>query len=438
MSRAKRKSSSGGAGVQAAAAALSAAVSTVVVEERGQCMDFDALKKAGDDLFRQGQFSKAELAYSQALVAISFAGSDAAKTYSNRSACRLKQEKYAGARDDGRAALRIMPQWAKAWARVALALEKLGDKEEAGRCMQQAVNICPSSERDSYLKLAEILPKPAARLITGRGSTTLGMIEAGLRRLGLHGADWTRPDSGADAARAARTVRQMLGLDERGEAGDSLLGRLIRLSYVKILQEMEYLANATRQVLTSPLSPHPDYREKWKVTYSFDRLNGETGNVDGVTFVQVVVGPEPGKVVALQSHVGLPDGQLVIMLLDKAMYKPMGGDSSRRPSTIVLAHRMAQVVEVKEVREAMEKRGVREVKTQGKEAALKSARDNNKDPDGLNISRSTSNLICANCKRKEVAAKHFRRCKCKKAIYCGTECARVHFRLTHKTICTAA
>lgn len=88
---------------------------------------------------------------------------DSAVLYSNRSAALLKLDKVAKALSDAQEAIRLKPEWDKAWTRRAGAREAAGQREEALKDYEHALSLNASNaEVAAKVKaLRQALGKPA-------------------------------------------------------------------------------------------------------------------------------------------------------------------------------------------------------------------------------------------------------------------------------------
>ena len=69
--------------------------------------------------------------------------------FSNRAAARTALKNFSGALSDGKEVVRLRPQWAKGWARIAAAqfgLEEFQEVASLARCPEHAYKSKPTSD----------------------------------------------------------------------------------------------------------------------------------------------------------------------------------------------------------------------------------------------------------------------------------------------------
>mmetsp|Transcript_13705 Transcript_13705/g.41399 ORF Transcript_13705/g.41399 Transcript_13705/m.41399 type:complete len:304 (-) Transcript_13705:2114-3025(-) len=119
----------------------------------------DLIRAEANTAFKSGAFLKAAGLYTKALKE----QPDSAVLYSNRSAALLKLDKVAKALSDAQEAIRLKPEWDKAWTRRAGAREAAGQREEALKDYEHALSLNASNaEVAAKVKaLRQALGKPA-------------------------------------------------------------------------------------------------------------------------------------------------------------------------------------------------------------------------------------------------------------------------------------
>ncbi|RUS81631.1 hypothetical protein EGW08_010594 [Elysia chlorotica] len=116
------------------------------------------MKDEGNTRFRNGEYDDAILSYTSALdlCPLEF-HKERSIMYSNRAACKMKQEDYEDAIADSSKALELHPHYLKAMLRRAELYEKTDKLDEALKDYQKVVEMDPSQHaaRAACLKLAE-------------------------------------------------------------------------------------------------------------------------------------------------------------------------------------------------------------------------------------------------------------------------------------------
>ncbi|XP_041370631.1 tetratricopeptide repeat protein 1-like [Gigantopelta aegis] len=116
------------------------------------------LKNNGNKLFREGNYDEAIVCYCESIeiCPLSFT-KERSIMFSNRAACKLKQENYDDAISDCSKAIELHPQYLKALLRRAELYDKKEKLDEALADFQKVVELDPSqyAARASCLKLAE-------------------------------------------------------------------------------------------------------------------------------------------------------------------------------------------------------------------------------------------------------------------------------------------
>ncbi|KAI0793350.1 hypothetical protein C8Q75DRAFT_557045 [Abortiporus biennis] len=97
------------------------------------------LKDEGNALFTQKKFSEAHRKYTEAIRK----DDKNAVLYANRAACCLSMKRYMDASKDALLAIEIDPNYSKAWARRATALEVLSQDDAAIHCWRKAIATLP-------------------------------------------------------------------------------------------------------------------------------------------------------------------------------------------------------------------------------------------------------------------------------------------------------
>ncbi|KAF4596552.1 hypothetical protein EYR38_007939 [Pleurotus pulmonarius] len=136
---------------------LSAADSARVAELKGE----------GNAFFLQKNLEAAANKYSKALQI----DDKNAVIYCNRAACRLGQSRFVDACDDARKAVELDPQYTKAHARLATALDALDEPTESSVHWERAVNLMPNenlSVAETKQRAAYVQSLEAARRKKGQ------------------------------------------------------------------------------------------------------------------------------------------------------------------------------------------------------------------------------------------------------------------------------
>ncbi|KIK54756.1 hypothetical protein GYMLUDRAFT_893840 [Collybiopsis luxurians FD-317 M1] len=100
------------------------------------------LKEIGNQLFQEKKFSSAAWKYTKALRKTGESAS-LSVLYSNRSACRLKLQLFLDALNDATESTKLDPAFAKAFARRAVALDRLGQSSESAKAWEEALSKLP-------------------------------------------------------------------------------------------------------------------------------------------------------------------------------------------------------------------------------------------------------------------------------------------------------
>ncbi|KAK7473460.1 hypothetical protein BaRGS_00035289 [Batillaria attramentaria] len=122
-------------------------------KQRGQ-----KLKEEGNQLFRQASYAEAITCYTQALEICPLTyQKDRAIMFSNRAACRMKEEKYETAIKDCSKAIDLHPHYLKAVLRRAELYEKTEKLDDAMKDHQKVLELDPSqhASRAACLRLDE-------------------------------------------------------------------------------------------------------------------------------------------------------------------------------------------------------------------------------------------------------------------------------------------
>ncbi|KAJ7471475.1 hypothetical protein B0H11DRAFT_1730055 [Mycena galericulata] len=115
------------------------------------------LKAQGNALFSAKNFEIAGKKYTEAIQASDEATDPKglAVLYANRAACRLSLKRYMDSCDDAKKATELDPTYAKAWARLAAAMDAIGSYPESQKHWKRALDALPKSN----LKAAELTQK---------------------------------------------------------------------------------------------------------------------------------------------------------------------------------------------------------------------------------------------------------------------------------------
>ncbi|KAF8176592.1 hypothetical protein K438DRAFT_1727120 [Mycena galopus ATCC 62051] len=139
------------------------------------------LKAQGNALFGAKDFAEAEKKYTGAIEASDDDGKALAVLYANRAACRLSMKRYMDADTDAKKATILDPTYAKAFARLATAQERLGNFPESKENWQRALDALPKTN----LKPAEEVQK--TQYEAGLQAATAALIKAQNTVLGQDG-----------------------------------------------------------------------------------------------------------------------------------------------------------------------------------------------------------------------------------------------------------
>lgn len=132
------------------------ALSVEEKEERKQ--KSQKLKDKGNQLFREASYSEAITCYTQALEVCPLVyHKERAIMFSNRAACRMKEEKYVTAIKDSSKAIELNPHYMKAIVRRAELYEKTEKLDEALKDHQRVLELDPGqyASRAACLRLDE-------------------------------------------------------------------------------------------------------------------------------------------------------------------------------------------------------------------------------------------------------------------------------------------
>ncbi|KAJ7471542.1 hypothetical protein B0H11DRAFT_2283214 [Mycena galericulata] len=115
------------------------------------------LKAQGNALFIARNFEAAGKKYTEAIEASDEAANPKglAVLYANRAACRLSLKRYMDSYDDAKKATELDPTYAKAWARLAAAMDAIGRYPQSQEHWKRALSALPKSN----LKAAELTQK---------------------------------------------------------------------------------------------------------------------------------------------------------------------------------------------------------------------------------------------------------------------------------------
>lgn len=122
--------------------------------ERTDAGRADDLKRAGNDVYREGKFAEAAALYEQSLSVLK-----SAVVFSNLAQCRLKMKDHAGAEDAASCAIQINPELVKAFYRRSIARRALNKLSEALEDLsfvlgaQGADNVGVRKEHDELSRL---------------------------------------------------------------------------------------------------------------------------------------------------------------------------------------------------------------------------------------------------------------------------------------------
>lgn len=124
----------------------------------------DFKKKEGNARFKEANYQQAAVLYTEA---ISLDDSQHA-LYSNRAACFLKLGRYAQAREDAEACVRLAPEFAKGHFRLALALQAEDKFPEACAAFTKTLNLEPNNkEAQAGLNMARMQAERSRRQQAG-------------------------------------------------------------------------------------------------------------------------------------------------------------------------------------------------------------------------------------------------------------------------------
>ena len=118
----------------------------------------------GNARFKEANYQQAAVLYTEA---ISLDDSQHA-LYSNRAACFLKLSRYAQAREDAEACVRLAPEFAKGHFRLALALQAEDKFPEACAAFTKTLNLEPNNkEAQAGLNMARMQAERSRRQQAG-------------------------------------------------------------------------------------------------------------------------------------------------------------------------------------------------------------------------------------------------------------------------------
>ncbi|KAJ7466992.1 hypothetical protein FB451DRAFT_1483962 [Mycena latifolia] len=111
-------------------------------------MSTPELKAQGNTLFVAKKFKPAEKKYTEAIQASDEAADPQglAVLFANRAACRLALKRYLDADSDAKKATQLDPTYAKAFARLAMAQDALGNYPQSKESWQRALDALPKSD----------------------------------------------------------------------------------------------------------------------------------------------------------------------------------------------------------------------------------------------------------------------------------------------------
>merc|ERR550514_1499348 len=123
-------------------AASAAQVAAEQTAEGRHAARVDFKKKEGNARFKEANYQQAAVLYTEALAL----DDQQHALYSNRAACFLKLGRYAQARDDAQACVRLAPEFARGHFRLALALQAEESYAEACAAFTKALRLEPSNK----------------------------------------------------------------------------------------------------------------------------------------------------------------------------------------------------------------------------------------------------------------------------------------------------
>ncbi|GBG34043.1 COBW domain-containing protein DDB_G0274527 [Hondaea fermentalgiana] len=127
-----------------------------------------ALMAQGAEAFSRKDFARAEELYGLAIEqgAKEDSAEELARARSNRAAARLRQRKYRDAIDDARECVRLRPDWAKGYYRLAVALMELGEPAKSYKAISVGHALEPQTQlyRDLKAGVRELLQEQAVDL----------------------------------------------------------------------------------------------------------------------------------------------------------------------------------------------------------------------------------------------------------------------------------
>nr|CCC93604.1 putative stress-inducible protein STI1-like [Trypanosoma congolense IL3000] len=111
------------------------------------------LKAKGNEAFTGKRFEEAVQWYTKA-IEVDSQSESLAVLYSNRAACWSNLQKYKESLEDAEKCIAVRPSWFKGYFRRGLALQSMGNYDEAQKAFQQALNL--QSNEELMAKLQEV------------------------------------------------------------------------------------------------------------------------------------------------------------------------------------------------------------------------------------------------------------------------------------------
>uniref|UniRef100_A0A7S0JJK4 CS domain-containing protein n=1 Tax=Calcidiscus leptoporus TaxID=127549 RepID=A0A7S0JJK4_9EUKA len=124
-------------------------------------------KKAGNDAFKAAEYQQAAVLYTEALSLCTLESLrvEEATILSNRAACFLKLGRYSQARDDAEACVRLRPDFAKGYFRLALSLQAVEQFGDACQAFNRVLQLEPKNkDAASGLRMAEVQAERQRRM----------------------------------------------------------------------------------------------------------------------------------------------------------------------------------------------------------------------------------------------------------------------------------